>query len=282
MSRFELPGVTLVAIDTRLPDLAIAAMVRSMSHIDFGAAVAFVPERYCSTQPAPAGIRLIAVDGIGSSQAYSDFVVKKLVDHVHTDHVLIVQWDGFVVHPFLWQGSFLEYDYIGAPWPQFSDGHQVGNGGFSLRSRRLMTVLQAARFSHVHPEDVAIGRTYRAILESEFGMRFPPVDLAAQFSVERQGNPQMAFGCHGLASMVAALGPSELDDFVSRLPQDVYLSTEARGFVKNLLHVHRPDLARKVLSHRTRLQGWSMASARLQCRIWGHAMRDLYRSIREN
>ena len=37
-------------------------------------------------------------------------------------------------------------DYIGAPWPHFRDGHNVGNGGFSLRSRRLLEACRELPF----------------------------------------------------------------------------------------------------------------------------------------
>jgi hypothetical protein len=62
-----------------------------------------------------------------------------------------------------WRDAFLEYDYIGASWLQFDDG----NGGFSLRTRRLMELCRDPAFVPVHPEDLAIGRTNRAWLESQ-------------------------------------------------------------------------------------------------------------------
>jgi hypothetical protein len=242
-------------------------MTRSMSGVEFGEAIAFVPSWFLS-RPAFNGIRMVPLDDVNSAKDYSEFMFKRLLTYIRTEHVLVVQWDGFVVHPTLWQNHFLDFDFIGAPWPQFNDEYQVGNGGFSMRSRRLMSILQDARFSDTHPEDVAICRTYRSVLDRDFGMRFPTASLAVQFSVERQGDPRFSFGCHGLANMVIALASSELDAFVRQLPDDVYVSTEARGFVKNLLRVDRRDLAAHALMRRVCLQGWSIASMRLQLRIW--------------
>ena len=37
----------------------------------------------------------------------------------------------------LWDPKFLNYDYIGALWPHYKE-NQVGNGGFSLRSKKLL------------------------------------------------------------------------------------------------------------------------------------------------
>src|SRR5262245_61590852 len=71
---------------------------------------------------------------IRSLQEYSEFCIKELAKHMIRKHCLIVQEDGYIIRPHLWNPLWLNFDYIGAPW---GDG-VVGNGGFSLRSRRLM------------------------------------------------------------------------------------------------------------------------------------------------
>ncbi len=126
-------------------------------------------------------------------QGYSDFCLEKLVDYVDTSHVLIFQEDGFILDINRWQDSFLEYDYIGAPWPTwFDDSYPVtektniGNGGFSLRSKKMLKMIQS--FVNVYEdhrpiEDVLIARKYRPILE-KMGFKWPSKKLAAQFSVE--------------------------------------------------------------------------------------------------
>ena len=30
---------------------------------------------------------------------------------------MVVHADGFIVHPEMWRDEFLDYDYIGSPWP---------------------------------------------------------------------------------------------------------------------------------------------------------------------
>lgn len=77
---------------------------------------------------------------------YSRFVLQDLHTYIETSHVLIVQADGFVLNPGLWNPGWLDYDYVGAPWPEtlrvgkyvIPLANRVGNGGFSLRSRRLL------------------------------------------------------------------------------------------------------------------------------------------------
>jgi hypothetical protein len=107
--------------------------------------------------------------------------------------VLVVQHDGFIVRPESWDRKFLQYDYIGAPW----DNGIVGNGGFSLRSKRLLDVLAEMRdlLTWPHPEDGALCCTYRDELESR-GILFAPTDVARRFSVEDEAY-QNSFGLHG-------------------------------------------------------------------------------------
>ena len=81
-----------------------------------------------------------------------------LNNYIDSDFVLIIQDDGHIVNPHLWDNEFLNYDYIGAPWPnnkkwknRFSkydekvssniirnfNLNNIGNGGFSLRSKNF-------------------------------------------------------------------------------------------------------------------------------------------------
>lgn len=113
---------------------------------------------------------------------YSEFCIRHLTKFVKTSHCLLVQWDGYVLNPASWTKQFLDYDYIGAPWNQ----NVVGNGGFSLRSKRLLDACADSRFSKAsaHPEDCFICRTHRKELEQGFGLKFAPVQLAQQFAIE--------------------------------------------------------------------------------------------------
>lgn len=43
-------------------------------------------------------------------------MVKLLDSYIETPHVLVVQYDGFILNPDAWTDEFLEYDYVGAPW----------------------------------------------------------------------------------------------------------------------------------------------------------------------
>ena len=94
-------------------------------------------------------IDLIKVERINSIEEYSSFIIYKLFNYIQTSHILIVQWDGYVINPKKWDSEFLKYDFIGAPFvPRDNDEkycrdkngafYSVGNGGFSIRSRRIL------------------------------------------------------------------------------------------------------------------------------------------------
>ena len=200
--RLALPDVTLCAATSVNVPATMRALEASLAQADFAACLLFTD---LPMRPDHPGIRIVPIQRLASAKAYSSCLLGQLADHVETSHCLVVQWDGHVLDARHWDPAFLAHDYIGASWPQFSDGHDVGNGGFSLRSRRLLQACQSPRFQQSHPEDVLIGRTHRAWLESQ-GLRFAPRSLADRFSAERAGDPQSSFGYHGVWHMPRMLG----------------------------------------------------------------------------
>lgn len=178
--------------------------------------------------PLPHGIQRVKIDRIDSSASYSRFVLKKLADFVEADHALIVQWDGYVLNGHAWTDQFLAYDYIGARWNHFGDKHVVGNGGFSLRSRRLLRACQDRRITLEGAEDVTIARKFRILLEQEFGIRFAPSDIADAFSYERLPPQRTPFGFHGVFNMIGILGPSGFADLYAQLDKEALGPRELR------------------------------------------------------
>lgn len=200
--RISLPQVTLCAVSSVNVAATLRALETCLAQVDVAAALLLTDSPIQSDHP---GITIVPIAPVTSSRAYSDFMLTQLVNHVGTSHCLTIQWDGHVLDTARWCPDFLDYDYIGASWPQFSDGHDVGNGGFSLRSRRLMELCSDPAFHPSHPEDVAIGRINRAWLEAK-GMRFAPRALADRFAAERSGDVSASFGYHGAWLMPQALG----------------------------------------------------------------------------
>lgn len=94
-------------------------------------------------------LKFIEVDPIDSLQSYSTLVEHNIGPKLHTSHCLIIQHDGFVLNANAWRDYMLTYDYVGAPFlPRIKDKNysrdeegrfwSIGNGGFSLRSKRLL------------------------------------------------------------------------------------------------------------------------------------------------
>jgi len=143
------------------------------------------------------GVEAVIIPSIKSKEEYSHFCIKELSKYVDTTHCLLVQWDGYILDETSWKEEFLEYDYIGSPW-LYSDGRNVGNGGFSLRSKILLDILANDDFvSALHPEDDTICRTYRPYLEETYGIKFAPQNLAESFAYELREPNQKTFGFHG-------------------------------------------------------------------------------------
>ncbi len=115
-TRLALPTVTLCAVTSVNVAATVLALERCLDAADFAECLLFTD---APVARASASIEMVAIDRLRSGQAYSLFLLKELAARIRTDHVLIVQWDGFILDPFAWRDEFLDYDYIGAPWPQF-------------------------------------------------------------------------------------------------------------------------------------------------------------------
>lgn len=178
-----------------------------------------------------------------------------------------MQWDGFVRDGTAWSDEFLDYDYIGAPWPQYHDHMNVGNGGFSLRSRKLLAAT-ANIDPNGDPEDFVICRTHRVRLENQYGLRFADMDVATRFSYERGESTGLQFGFHGVFNMRAELPAWVFRSLVSGLEPGVIGPRETSELLVRavragdwrmagmlLRHHHsHPGRARRLL----RILGWLM------------------------
>lgn len=214
MAKPSLHDVTLCCIDCVQPALALRAMRLSREECDFGASILLTSEA-CASE----GIEVRRIAKLDGVEAYSHFVQKQLVQHVATPFVLLVQWDGWVLDGAMWEDGFRAFDYIGAPWWWRPEGRQVGNGGFSLRSRQLLTMLAQDHVPLAHPEDFVIGDAWRPALE-QAGVRFADPATARRFSVESTPDldPEPSFGFHSVSNFWRAVPEGELAGLLSATP----------------------------------------------------------------
>lgn len=189
----SLPQVTLLAIDTVNYGKTIGSMLKSLEQIEPGDKVWFTD--IFINQP----FRIQEIKHLYSKEEYSAFCLKELGKYeFKTSHVLVTQWDGHVLDGDQWDDQWLEYDLIGADWPQEIDGYSVGNGGFSLRSVKLLKILaEDPMIRPLHPEDAALCRLYRPYLEDKYGIKFASRDVANKFAFELREPTEPTFGFHG-------------------------------------------------------------------------------------
>ncbi|NIE64538.1 DUF5672 family protein [Burkholderia sp. Ax-1719] len=225
----NLRDVTLCAVDTVNPKLAARALDISLSQCDFGDAMLI------ADVDAPTRARIEKIAALRSLAEYSHFMLKRLADYIATPWVLVVQWDGYVLDASRWSDRFYQYDYIGARWPNSSSGNDVGNGGFSLRSAKLLKALANDRFS-IDPgaaEDVLIGSTWREALEAEHGIRFAPGDVADEFAYEYGVPRQPTFGFHGFFNMWRHVEDSVMLEIIDGLDIQTLASPRGVALLKN-------------------------------------------------
>lgn len=267
--QLDLPDVTLICVDTRTPGQAMQAMRRSQAHIAFGKSVlvgaAPSPDLLHMAEASRIEWRTIApLRSIGD---YSRFILQELVQHVDTSHALIVQWDGFVTHPAMWESGFLAWDYIGPPWYVKNKAHAVGNGGFSLRSRRLLAATATIAYDGHSPEDRVICVDHRSELESTHQLRFAPLDVARRFGVE-QGPRAEAFGFHGIEHFAHELNATELAQWLETAPACLIAHKHTRKLVKSLMRSGAWKQALSLNAQRAALIGWDRDMALLHARAW--------------
>ena len=210
--KLMLPDVTLLAVTSTEMDEAQISMRISLHNIEFAKS-----RLLCSSVPKQkySDIEYVSIPPLNSVDMYNQMIFQDLHKYFETSHCLIVQADSFVVNSDLWKKEFLEYDYIGGPWPDKIqvnpnlllnlEKNPVGNGGFSLRSRKLVETTAKINFVSLNfpmkAEDVVICHfLYQEMIDN--GIRFAPPKLAAQFSMENVDhlygqNVNTVFGFHG-------------------------------------------------------------------------------------
>ena len=136
----------------------------------------------------------LGVDNLKQME-YSDlFLNPRFYDYIPTEMFLIFQTDSMIIprnkHMIY---EYMEYDYVGAPWPDTEMlPSSIGNGGFSLRRKSKMLELlshisadymkpyQADKDGHYANEDLFFcGRDHKGV-----EIKKPPYIKATNFSVE--------------------------------------------------------------------------------------------------
>ena len=201
----KLNNVTLVAVSSVRINETINALIKSMSGIQYKEVIFISHEKSINL---PKDIIFKKCNKLNNIIDYNNFILYELVNYIETDFVLLIQYDGYVLRPNKWNDIFLTFDYIGAPWPKnvHYNGNlniRVGNGGFSLRSKKILNVLNELKLSLIDNgtgyfnEDGVLCNYYRKTLE-ENGIKYATPEIAAMFSHESNCDEDVnePFGFH--------------------------------------------------------------------------------------
>ncbi len=177
----KLPNVTLVAMSGlgHKAEENVSALLMSQKGIEFGAA------------------KYIQLGEIQDIDSWNKAIIYELPKYIETEFALLIHGDGYVINPELWNPEWLNYDYVGAPWPLPQDDYsyrtpdktlvRVGNS-VSLRSKKLMDSAALCEwkpyFGNTN-EDGFICCHNRPWLES-VGCKFAPLEVAVHFSKEHE------------------------------------------------------------------------------------------------
>ena len=152
-------------------------------------------EEILATELRPSADRIslqdLGVDNLETQVDYSRIISsREFTEKIPTETFIIFQTDSMINpnHKDLLE-KFLQYDYVGAPWPW--DHLKVGNGGFSLRKRSKML--------HI----INTSERYKGAYEDQFfsvGSRLarpykPSHTEAMEFSIEQVYSPK-SFAIH--------------------------------------------------------------------------------------
>ena len=223
MSDFTKITVVSVTGLQSLADGALLAIEQSMRSLPGSRGLLMSPAR---PTHLPNDIMHIAVKPFGYLE-YSLFMLYALGEFIRTEFVLVVQNDGWVLNGSNWREEFFNYDYLGAPvhlarvthagqssyrygfeWLPYLNNPEcrvenIYNGGFSLRSKRLLEAPRKLGLEFKIPvpgvcpgppfalhwqgemvlEDVWLCLTVRSDLE-DCGLRLPNLGVAREFSIE--------------------------------------------------------------------------------------------------
>jgi hypothetical protein len=189
----NLNNVTLVCVATTNVQPSLKALEHSLNLVSFKETLFFTHENiFC-----PSNIKLKIIKKFNSIDEWSFFIIYKLHEFIKTEYILLIHYDGYVVNPDSWKDVFLNYDYIGAPWPVVNDevtykdveGNtvRVGNS-VSLRSKRILELpsklnLKWEPFHGFYNEDGFLCCKNKIKLEKN-GIKFADIEVAKYFSHE--------------------------------------------------------------------------------------------------
>lgn len=205
--KLKLPDITLVTATSVRVSEHLRAIEKCRKNIDFGNVI-FVSHEKPSYFPED--IEFMQYPKIETIMDFNYLMWEDIGWMIDTPFALFCQDHGYVLDHRLWRDEFLNYDFIGSPWEIRENSYtantgekvRVGNGGFSIRSQKLMRLPRQRgwelRQEHgFYNEDGNYCCYYRKEFLEE-GIKYAPLELAIHFAYEtpipeNQGVPSFGF-----------------------------------------------------------------------------------------
>jgi hypothetical protein len=221
----DLSPCTLLFVETRAHKITKRVIDDCLTKAEFGEVLIFTDNP--DLIPVP-GARYIAVPDFPDKKQAGKFYYGEAMASVNTDFALMMEWDAGIFDPAKWRPEFLNYDYIGAPWVRPAGDHQnVGNGGFTLMSKRLgQYAVQNFRRWPVYT-DWDFCRLHRGKYEAA-GFKWPEGNLASMFSWELGPRNPNHFGYHGAFTWPTVLSQEEVIARCRLMLETEYLTVKSR------------------------------------------------------
>lgn len=201
-------NVTLAAVATNKIPETLLALKKCMNLIEFSK-IKFISDKLPPTLDK--NIEFVQCPSL-NYDTYMDYVFRELDQHISTSHCLLIQHDSWILRPQMWNNSWLKYDYIAPPWPEYLSMRlpsgkyvPVGCGGFALRSKKLMGL--AKKFNlplveYIGPPTNAWAEDWNTcVYYRDFflkkGIKYSSVKDAYEFGQEVATSPEIyPFGFH--------------------------------------------------------------------------------------
>jgi hypothetical protein len=217
-------NLTIVAVDTAYSALTRKAIEQAIQVTGSENILVFSNE---DIMPGSKWVKIEPIDQV----EYSRIIFKDLAGYIETDHFMCIQYDGMPIDGSCWSDNYLNYDFIGAAWPWGASNRRVGNGGFSVRSRRLAELCADPKLVFNPPghgdnnymEDLHICVMYADYLESQ-GIKYAPVSLANNFSAEIPGGRFNTYGFHGTLCLPYYLDDNHMEFYIDNMTERQFKS----------------------------------------------------------
>lgn len=258
--KLNLPEVTLLCVETQMHALAQRTLTDMAAKIDFAEIVIHTDK----PELIPvASARYVTVPNWPEKIMCGSYCYSKAPASVNTSHMLFTEWDGAVRDTAKWNPAWLTYDYIGAPWPgrkggqwEPRQGYTVGNGGFTLWSKKLMTCIADSGIPCA--TDIHIAIDYRDALVRLCDAKWAPESVAYQFAFEHGTDTQRgapSFGTHDIFNWPLALPRNEVVERTKMLCANEYIVKRTPklmllGQRASYLREAIPGFASKMIEHR--------------------------------